>query len=94
MIISTYALPILKSGYCWRVGNGSSIRVQEDRWIPINHPTNKILFPANDDIGDLLVSDLIDTELHGWRSELILDLFQREDAEAICRIPFKSEICT
>ena len=55
----------------------------------------RILFPANEDIGDLLVSDLIDAELHGWRSELILDLFQREDAdEAICRIPFMSEICT
>lgn len=38
----------------------------------------RILFPANEDIGDLLVSDLIDAGLHGWRSELILDLFQRE----------------
>ena len=33
---------ILKNGCCWRVGNGYSIRVHEDRWIP-NHPTNKIL---------------------------------------------------
>ena len=66
MPLTTNALPILKSGYCWRGGNGSSIRVQEDRWIPINHPTNKILFPANEDIGDLLVSDLIDIDRVTW----------------------------
>lgn len=36
---------------------------------------------------DLLVSDLIDQDLHWWRSDYIMTLFQREDAELICRIP-------
>ena len=39
------ALPILKSGCCWRVGNGVSIRVHKDKWIP-NYPENKIPHPA------------------------------------------------
>ena len=80
------ALPILKDGHCWRVGNGSSIRVLEDRWIP-NHSTNKMLHPIQDDIDELVVSKLINLELHVWRSDLIMSTFHREDADAICRIP-------
>ena len=79
-------LHVLKSGYCWKVGNGFSIKVLRDRWIP-NHPTNSIIHSANDGMEDLLVSDLIDQDLHWWRSDYIINLFQREDAEAICKIP-------
>ena len=79
-------LPILKSGHGWRVGNGSSISVQKDRWIP-NHPINKILHPANGDIDDWLVSELINTDLHVWRSDVVMSKFQMEDAEAVCRNP-------
>lgn len=38
------AQPILKQGCCWRVGNGSTIRVLKDKWI-LNHPTNRVLHP-------------------------------------------------
>ena len=57
------ALPILNSGHCWRVGNGSSISVIRDRWIP-NHSTNKILHPVNENIDEWVVLDLINPELH------------------------------
>lgn len=80
------ALPILKSGHCWRVGNGSSICVLRDKWIP-NHPTNKILHPVNEYFDEPAVSNLINPELHVWRSEVIMSIFHREDIEAICRIP-------
>ena len=49
------ALLILKSGYRWRVGNGCSISVLGDRWIP-NHPTNKVLHPIHDHFDELAVS--------------------------------------
>ena len=39
------AMPILKQGCCWRVGNGSSIRVKLDKWIA-NQPANKVLYPS------------------------------------------------
>lgn len=80
------ALPILKFGHCWRVGNGSSIRVQRDRRIP-NHPTNKIFHLVNEEINDWVVSNFINPELHVWRSDAVMSIFQREDAEAVCRIP-------
>ena len=42
------AQPILKKGCCWWVGDGSTIRVTQDRWIP-NYPTNKVLHPPLDE---------------------------------------------
>ena len=68
------------------VGDGYSIRVHEDRWIP-NHPTNKVLYPASEDTDGMLVVDLLDPDLHCWRRELITSLFHTDDAEAICSIP-------
>ncbi|KAL0011169.1 hypothetical protein SO802_006277 [Lithocarpus litseifolius] len=79
------ALPILKAGYCWTVGNESSIQVLGDRWIS-NHPTNKVLHPNYDLLGEMVVSDLINPKIHVWRSELIYSSFDQDDAEAICRI--------
>ena len=81
------ALPILKSGYCWRVGNGSSISVMCDKWIP-NYPTNKVLHPIHEPVDEMVVfSELIDLELHVWRGDMIMTLFHRDDAAAITKIP-------
>lgn len=79
-------LPILRLSSCWRVGNGSSVSVVGDRWLP-NHATNKILHPRHELVEDLAVSDLIDPELHIWRRDMIMGMFHKEDADAICRIP-------
>ena len=35
-----FAMPILRSGSCWRVGNGESIKVLLDKWIP-KYPPNR-----------------------------------------------------
>ena len=55
------AIPILKSGCCWRVGDGSNIRVFMDKWIP-NYPTNGVLHPPRMEEGGWFVSDLINQE--------------------------------
>lgn len=57
------SLPILKVGCSWRVGDGSTIKVQSDKWLP-NYPTNRVLHSAKAEVEDWLVSDLIDQELH------------------------------
>ena len=79
------ALPIFQAEYCWRVGNGSSIRVIGDRWIS-NHPTKKVFHPNHDLLVKMVASDLINPKIHVWRSELIHSIFHWDDAEAICRI--------
>ena len=79
------AQPILEKG-CWRVGNGSSISVIHDRWIPKN-PTNKVLHLPLEEEWEWRVNELIDWNVRGWDRELITAKFHKEDTEAILRIP-------
>ena len=85
------AMPILRSGCCWRVDNGEDIWVKKDKWIP-NYPSNKVLHQvAEEGVAEegeeWRVSVLIDPDLHCWRRELIMASFQRDDAYAIYKIP-------
>nr|XP_023924458.1 uncharacterized protein LOC112035851 [Quercus suber] len=64
--IPTYtmtAFPILKSGCCWRVGNGQSILILGDKWIP-NYSTNEPLNLVKDEVREATVAELIDQDLH------------------------------
>ena len=79
------ALLILKVGCCWRVGNGHSIRVSGDKWIP-NYPTNAPLLPLRKEVREVVAAKLIDPQLHAWRTEFIMNMFEQVDVEAICRI--------
>ena len=78
------APPVLKLGYCWSVGTGSSISVVDDKWIP-NYPTNKVLHPIHKLVDELVVSELIDPKLHVWIGDLIMNLFHRDDVAAITK---------
>ena len=44
----------------------STIKIQLDKWIP-NHPTNRVLYLANEEVKDWMVSDLIDPDMNWWR---------------------------
>ena len=79
------AQPILKKRCCWRVGDGSSIWVTQDRWIP-NYPTNKILHPPLAEEQDWRVSDLINWETHDWDRGFLAANFQRKDVDLIVRL--------
>ena len=80
------ALPILRNGCYWRVGSGESIDVTKDKWIP-NYPSNKLLHSVDDMEEGWKVSDLIDWNLHWWRRDILMAKFNRDEAQAIYRIP-------
>ena len=80
------AMPLLKSGCCWRVGSGDEIRIRKDKWIP-NYPSNMVLHLVAEDVEECMVADLINLDLHCWRRGLILETFHINDAKAICNIP-------
>ena len=80
------AQTILKKGSCWRVGDGTEIRVSSDKWIP-NQVTNRVLFPPVEEEWEWHVSDLIDCRTNSWDREEVMSKFQRSDAEAILQIP-------
>ncbi|XP_023898690.1 uncharacterized protein LOC112010575 [Quercus suber] len=85
------ALPILRSGCCWRVGNGESIDVTKDKWIP-NYLSNKLLHPVIDMKEGWKVSNLIDWDIHGWRRDILMAKFNRDEVEAVCRIPLSRRV--
>ena len=81
------AQPVLQSGHYWRVGNGTSINALKDWWLP-NFPTNKVLHSVQENLGDLMVADLINLELNIWKYKDIMAIFHKEEAEigrASCR---------
>ena len=79
------AFPILKYGCYWRVGNGHSVRILRDKWIP-NYPTNAPLHLVKDQVREVTVAELINQDFNAWRSEFIMDMFEKKDVEAKCRI--------
>lgn len=75
---------LLSSGLRWRVGDGSSISLYTDAWIPILHSFRIMsppLLPLN-----CLVSELI-ADGGRWNLELIYSSFWTHEADAICSIP-------
>jgi hypothetical protein len=77
---------LLQQGLVWRVGDGRSIKIWGDRWLPT--PTMYTvqltlrMLPQNSTI-----SCLVDPASKGWNLGLINDLFFEEEAKAISNIP-------
>lgn len=68
------------------MGDGSSIHILQDKWIP-NHPSNKVLFHPTEEQWEWRISELIDQSSRRWDREVVLMNFHRDDAEAILHIP-------
>ena len=73
---------IVRLGVRWRVGNGKNIQIWADMWLP-TPSTFKVIKPQNT-LGDYaLVSDLIDSSLGAWKTELVRKFFLPHEANTI-----------
>lgn len=79
-----YGWQVISKGYRWRIGNGQSILLHKENWLPRPLTFKPISKPSLPD--DALVAELINAE-HGWNEELIHRHFAKIDAEAIVKIP-------
>ncbi|KAK4394097.1 hypothetical protein Sango_1880500 [Sesamum angolense] len=80
------ARPILEDGIRWRIGDGRSVQVWDDKWIP--RPTTfQPITPKNRLCPGLRVADLIDEATRSWKTEQIDNLFWHDDAAVITTIP-------
>ncbi|XP_042939551.1 uncharacterized protein LOC122274591 [Carya illinoinensis] len=79
-------LAMLKKGLLWRVGNGTSINLWKEKWIP-TLPSQQISSIRGNDVWCEVVSDLIDPNLKTWREDLLQELFSNQEIEAIKTIP-------
>ncbi|XP_075649604.1 uncharacterized protein LOC142620050 [Castanea sativa] len=70
---------IVDAGHCWQVGDGTTIRVWRDRWIPQPSTFRAITLPKTLHI-DSTVSELIDDETGEWKAALIKQIFLPSEA--------------
>jgi hypothetical protein len=80
------ARPIMERGLGWRVGNGASIKIWGNRWLP--SPTSfKVQTQVQVLHHDAKVADLIDPTTKGWKFQPIGEIFEQEEAKLICSLP-------
>jgi hypothetical protein len=80
------AKSLLREGLMWRVGDGSSIKIWKDRWVPVPS-TYSIQSPTKILSQDATVSQFIDADLKWWNFPLIKEVLTEEEAAVVCSIP-------
>jgi hypothetical protein len=80
------AQDVVKKGAIWRVGDGKSIKIWEDCWLP-TPTTFKIQSPQKHLPINTCVFDLIDQTTRRWNVAFITEEFKQEEAEVIMNIP-------
>ena len=76
---------VIRQGAKWRVGNGESIKVWVDNWLPsLSHP--QIQGPLIAEMQEARVSSLINPLTRQWKSTLISSAFNLDDCELIKHI--------
>ncbi len=77
---------VLEQGLKWRIGNGKSISICQDRWIP-NQENGKIPYPITAIRSDVVVAELIDSARGVWKEDLVRSCFSPVDVEHILHYP-------
>ena len=77
----------LRTGLISRVGDGTTIDVWNDKWIPGTISMSPISRPPGTAIQR--VEELIDTSNWTWKHEVVRENFIAPDAEAILNIPIR-----
>lgn len=78
-----YGLELIKKGYIWRIGNGQSVRIWRDPWIPRDHSRGLITMKKNCRLK--LVAELLNPD-GSWDVHKVNQVFLPCDAEEILRI--------
>ena len=85
------AQSVVHNGHRWQVGNGESIRVWHDRWLP-NPSTFKLTSPPVGLPFDAWVSSLIDPSDKCWHINMVRQTFSSNDATSILGIPLSARL--
>ena len=68
------AKSVVEDGIRWSIGNGESLQIWKDKWIP-KPDTYKITSPINPMLYSEKVSTLIDKKRAVWKSDQINSIF-------------------
>lgn len=80
------ASKVVERGSRWCIGNGESVQIWKDRWIP-NPDSFRVISPVGAHSGMERVSSLLDIERRGWDVERVRNTFISHEAEVILSIP-------
>lgn len=80
---------ILLDGLKWRVGNGTTIKVWEDSWLP-REGAHIVPTPLQGYDPEIRVSDLIDAEGRSWDVDKVTANFVEEEQKVILDIPLSN----
>lgn len=79
------AKSLLEEGIIWRVGNGSKIKIWEDKWIPSTF-SHRIQDPVRVLNREAKVADIINLDTNWWNIPLIEHFFPSGTMEKICSL--------
>ncbi|XP_075633558.1 putative mitochondrial protein AtMg00310 [Castanea sativa] len=80
------SIEIIQPGTRWRVGNGKTIHIWDDRWLP-TPSTYKVISPRKD-FGDFpMLLALIDQDTRRWRKDILDKIFFAFEVGNILSIP-------
>jgi hypothetical protein len=82
----TSARLVLRTGLRWHIGDGRSVRILKDPWLPLSSSFGSHLAAGLLDPNEK-VSMLISDEGQCWNRELIYGLFSNWESDVICSIP-------
>jgi len=80
---------LIKSGYRWRIDDGSRINVWNTPWIR-SLPTLRPSTIPPPFMGELLVQNLVNLDRISWNNVLVHAIFNYNDAAAILAIPLRN----
>ena len=80
------ARDVIRKGMVWRIGNGQSVRVKEDKWLP-KRESSSIISPLPTVLPEARVSSLIEADQREWKTKVIQELFLPSEASVILGIP-------
>ena len=83
------ARDVIRKGIVWCIGNGQSVRIKQDKWLP--NPSSRTPISAFLELPqDAKVSAFINSESGEWKKEVVQSNFLPHEAAAILGIPISS----
>ena len=77
---------VISMGATWRIGNGESVFIRGDRWLPDPH-SNKVISPHKNFPGNTRVCALLEEDGSRWLTERVTEEFLPHEAQIILSIP-------
>lgn len=77
---------VVKRGMVWQIGNGDSVSLKEDKWLP-DQCYRKVISPLPNIPPDAKVSSLIDSTSCDWKTDVIHQNFLTHEGKIMLSIP-------